>query len=266
MTIMEINNEFFKKYLPNIIIAIVIAAAGYILIKILVSFIKKLLGKTRIEHTAVTFFLSLTKVFLYLFLLVVVLSVIGVNVSSIITAVGAGVIAAGFALQNTLSNVASGLIILLTKPFVSGDILEFEGLKGVVESIKIFTTTIHTLDNKLVTIPNSRLTSNNIVNCTMTDKRRLNLKYTISYDDDITKVKELIYQLISQNIKVLTEPSPAVYVGEHLDSGIEIIVHIWTLPDDYYDVYYFMQENVKLTFDKNGITIPYPHVVVKNDK
>ena len=210
--------------------------------------------------------LSFVKVLLYIIIAITALATIGVNVASLLTAVGAAALTAGLALQDSLSNLASGMIILLNKPFVAGDILEFEGIKGRVENIKIFFTTIHTLDNKTVTIPNSRLTSNNVVNCTMVDKRRVDLKYTISYDDDISKVKGLIYTLISTNDKIMSAPEPKVHVGAHLDSGIEIVVMVWSTPDDYYDVYYFMQENVKLVFDKNGITIPYPHVVVKNQK
>jgi small conductance mechanosensitive channel len=263
---MQKFNDFISDHLPDLLVTALIVVIGYIFIKILTALLKRILTKTKIEHTAVTFALSIIKVFLYLVLIITALSTLGVNVTSIVTTIGAGVLAAGLALQDTLSNIASGMIILLNKPFVAGDILEFEGLKGRVQSIKIFTTTIHTLDNKIVTIPNSRLTSNNIVNCTMIDKRRLDLKYTISYDDNISKVKGLLFSLISSNDKVLTDPEPSVYVGNHLDSGIEIVVLLWVVPDDYYDVYYFMQENVKLTFDENGITIPYPHVVVKNDK
>lgn len=263
---MKTFNEFIEKYLPEILIAILIIIIGYILVRLLIKVLKNILDRTRIEHTAVTFFLSIIKVLLYLIIAVTALSTVGVNVTSLITAIGAAALAAGLALQDTLSNIASGLIILLNKPFVADDILEFEGIKGRVQSIKIFSTTIHTLDNKLVTIPNSRLTSNNIVNCTMVDKRRIDLKYTISYDDDITKVKGLMYTLIATNNKILNEPAPSVYVGEHLDSGIEIVVLLWVVPDDYYDVYYFMQEKVKMMFDENGITIPYPHIVVKGDE
>lgn len=263
---MDKINEFLVKCMPNVLMLAAVLVIGYILVKIIIKLFKKVLIKTNMEHTAVTFIISLVKVVLYLVVAITALATIGVNVASLITAVGAAALTAGLALQDSLSNVASGLTILLSKPFVAGDVLEFEGITGSVESIKIFFTTIHTLDNKLVTIPNSRLTKNNVVNCTMVDKRRVDLKYTISYNDDISKVKGLLYNLISQNQMILKDPGPSVCVGEHLESGIEILVFIWAEPDDYYDVYYYMQENVKLLFDKNGITIPYPHVVVKKDK
>lgn len=263
---MEKINEYLENTLPNVLKLLAVIVIGYVLANAICKLLKKILIKTNIDHTAVTFTLSLAKVALYLIIAITALATIGVNVASLITAVGAAALTAGLALQDSLSNLASGMIILFNKPFVAGDILEFEGITGKVENIKIFFTTIHTLDNKIVTIPNSRLTTNNVVNCTMVDKRRVDLKYTISYDDDITKVKGLIYTLIAQNDKVINEPEPTVYVGEHLDSGIEIVVMLWTHPDNYYSVYYFMQENVKMIFDENGITIPYPHIVVKNDK
>ena len=263
---MDKFNKILTDSMPTILMLIAVIVIGYASVKIIIKLIKKVLIKTSIDHTAITFILSFLRVILYVIVVITALSTIGVNVASLITAVGAAALTAGLALQDTLGNLASGMIILLSKPFIAGDILEFEGITGKVENIKVFFTTIHTLDNKIVTIPNSRLTTNNVINCTKVDKRRVDLKYSISYDDDISKVKALIYTLISENDKVLNDPEPTVYVGKHLDSGIEIVVMLWTTPDDYYSVYYYMQENVKLTFDKNNITIPYPHVVVKNDK
>ena len=263
---MDAINKFLSNRMSTILMLVAVIVIGYVSVKIIINIIKKILLKTSIDHTATTFIISFLRVLLYLIVVITALSTIGVNVASLITAVGAAALTAGLALQDTLGNLASGMIILLSKPFVAGDVLEFEGITGRVENIKVFFTTIHTLDNKTVTIPNSRLTANNVVNCTKVDRRRVDLKYSISYDDDISKVKALIYNLISENHKILNEPEPTVYVGKHLDSGIEIVVMLWTTPDDYYNVYYFMQENVKLAFDKNGITIPYPHIVVKNDK
>lgn len=253
-------------FLTKSLVVVAVMVIGYLVVGILTKLMKKLLMKTRLDQTAASFIVSVAKVLLYFIVAVTALGTIGVNIASLITALGAAALTAGLALQECLSNVVSGLVILINKPFVAGDILELQGVTGKVECIKIFSTTIHTLDNKLVTIPNSNLTKNNIVNCTMVDKRRVDLKYSISYDSDITKVKGLLYSLIATNDKIMTDPEPKVYVGEHLDSGIQIVAMLWVNPEDYYDVYYFMQEKVKLIFDKNDITIPYPHIVVKNDK
>lgn len=266
--VFENLTEYFKKddvqdYIFQILGAIVIAIVGYFIVKILVKLLKEILGKTHIDHTAVTFITSVAKVILYIFVIITVLSTLGVNVTSIITAVGAAAITAGLALQNSLSNIASGVIILLTKPFAAGDRLEIDGIKCTVKNIKIFTTTVNTLDNKVITIPNSKLTSENIINCTMVDQRRVDLKYCVSYDDDLAKVKSVVLNVAENCDKILNSPKPAVYVGEHLDSGIQILVKVWAATDDYDEVYFYMQENVKTAFDKNNITIPYPHIVIK---
>lgn len=259
--------ENAQDFFFQIVAAIIITIVGYTFVKIIISFLKKVLNKTKIEQTAITFIISVSRVVLYIFVIIAILSTLGINVNSIIAAVSAAALTAGLALQDTLSNIASGVIILISKPFVAGDIIEYQGIKGRVISIKIFTTTINTYDNRTVTIPNSHLTQQNLINCTKEVNRRLDLKYTVSYEDDIQKVKEVIMDVIHNNSLILSDPQPAVHVGEHLDSGLQIQVMVWIEPDNYFPVYYYMQENVKLAFDRNGITIPYPHMLVlKNDK
>lgn len=255
-------NFFSDAYLPKIVFALLVLAAGTIIIRFVLKLIKNILGKSKIEHTINTFVFSALKILLYLILVITALATIGVDVSSILATFAAAALTAGLALQESLGNIASGVVILISKPFVAGDILEFEGVKGKVENIRLFSSQLHTFDNKIVTIPNSRLTSNNVTNCTMVDKRRVDLSYTVGYNDDIAKVKKVIYELISENNKVLNVPPPQVCVGKHLESGVGIIVWIWVEPDDYYDVYYFMQENVLLRFKENDITIPYPHIQI----
>lgn len=172
--------SFSNEYLPKIIVALIVLAVGTIIIKFILKLIKKILGKSRIEHTVNTFVYSALKIILYLVLVITALATVGVDVSSILATFAAAALTAGLALQESLGNIASGVIILISKPFVAGDILEFEGVKGKVENIRLFSSQIHTFDNKIVTIPNSRLTSNNVTNCTMVDKRRVDLSYTVS--------------------------------------------------------------------------------------
>lgn len=179
---------------------------------------------------------------------------------------GAAAVTAGLALQDTIKNFVSGIIIIFSKPFTAGDLIEFEGIEGYVESIRVFYTTITTYENKSVKIPNSKLTSNNVTNCSSGEYRRVSLKYTVSYEDQITKVKSVIYSVISKNNKILAQPESKVYVSKHLDSGVEISVFVWGHPDDYFPIYFYMQEQVKLAFDENGITIPYPHVELHDKK
>lgn len=264
MQIEKIIDNFLVDTLPQIIIALVILIAGYWVARLILKLLKKVLIKSKVDYTVISFIGSVVKVLLYFIIVIAAIAQLGVNVTSIITALGAGLVTAGLAMKESLSNIASGVVIILNKPFKAGDIIEFENLKGTVQEIKLFYTTLLSADNKVITIPNARLTDNNVINCTSADVRRLNLSYTISYDDDITKVKGVLYTFLSTVEDILEDPAPAVYVGEHKSSGVEIIVHLWVKDGDYWNVYYNMQEKVKELFDENNITIPYDIVVVKN--
>lgn len=258
-------NSFCEKYLQGIVVFLIVLAVGCLAAKLLLKIIRKLLEKSKIEHTVLTFLFSILKIVVYLIVVLTALSTIGVNVSTIITTFAAAAITAGLALQESLGNIASGVVILISKPFVAGDIIEFEDVKGYVRSIRMFSTQIHTFDNKIVNIPNSRLTANNVTNCTGQINRRVNLSYTVSYDDDIDLVRKIILDLAKADARVLKEPEPKVYVDQHLESGIQIVAWLWVAPDDYYGVYYMMQENVLKEFNKHGVTIPYPHIKVIKD-
>lgn len=258
--LIEKFNIFSEKYLPKIGETILFFIIGIIVIKFFLKFLRNLFAKSRIEKTITTFLYSIIKIIICIVFIITILSSLGVNVTSIITTFAAAAVAAGLAIQDSLQNVVSGVVIFINKPFVAGDTLEFEGVKGKVQNIRIFSTQIHTFDNKIVTIPNSRLTSNNITNCTMVDQRRVDLSYTIGYDDDIDKVKKILKELALKNEKVIKDPTPSVHVGKHLESGIEIVTWVWVNPDDYYDVYFYMQENVLKEFKNNNITIPYKHI------
>lgn len=258
----DINNMIIKMGKHFLIFAVVMIA-GVVVAKILLLLIQKLLMKSNVEHTAKTFLSSFLKVLFYAVVVVSALGSAGVNITSLITALGAAALTAGLALQDTLKNLVSGLIILMNKPFTAGDIIEFEGIEGYVDSIRIFYTRLHTFDNKAVQIPNSRLTANNVINCSANGNRRVELKFTISFEDNLTKVKSVIYDVISQNELILTEPEPKVLVSGHLENGTEILILVWVNHSDYYTILYDMEEKVKLAFDENNITIPYPHVQLK---
>lgn len=259
-------NDFIGTIGENLIIFVLVLVVGLLAVKFIMMFSKKAILKTKLDHTVKTFLYSMLRVLLYAIVVVTALSTIGVNVNSIVTALGAAAVTAGLALQDTIKNFVSGIIIIFSKPFTAGDLIEFEGIEGYVESIRVFYTTITTYENKSVKIPNSKLTSNNVTNCSLGEYRRVSLKYTVSYEDQITKVKSVIYSVISKNNKILAQPESKVYVSKHLDSGVEISVFVWGHPDDYFPIYFYMQEQVKLAFDENGITIPYPHVELHDKK
>lgn len=238
---------------------------GVIIVKLLLIPVKKFILKSKLDHTAKTFIFSIVRVILYS---VVVLSAFGtakVDMTSIITTIGALGLTAGLAFQETLKNFVSGIIVLFNKPITAGDLIQIEDCEGYVDSVRIFYTQIHTYDNKIVQIPNSKITTNKIYNLSAGENRRVDIYYSISYEDNITKAKSIIYDVISKNPMIQQEPEPKVYVSNHLDSGIELRVNVWTKAEKYYDVLYAMNEDVKNAFDENGITIPYPHVQIADN-
>ena len=243
----------------------VIMIVGVIVVRLLLIPVKKVLVKSKLEHTAKTFLYSLLRFVLYGVIVITAMGTAGVNITSLITALGAAALTAGLAFQDTLKNFVSGMIILFNKPIAAGDLIQVEGLEGYVDSIRIFYTQIHTFDNKIVQIPNFKLTSNNVINCSAAGTRRVDLKFSVSYDDNLTKVKSVVYDVISQIPEILQDPQPQVYVSEHLDSGVEILALVWGKSEDFFTVKFKMEENVKNAFDENGITIPYPHVSIVNE-
>lgn len=258
--------DFLFNASAKLILIAIILAVGFVFVNILTKTVKKLLSKSdRLDHTTKTFIVSVIKVVVYFILAVTVLAAVGINVTSIFTALGAAVITAGFALQDTLANFVSGLIILITRPFSAGDLIEFQDEIGKVKSINIFFTTLYSLDDKIVKIPNSSLTKNNVTNRVVDGRLRMFLRYNASYEDNIDKVEDVIMEKILLCDKILSDPAPAVCLSKHLESGVEYLAKFWIEPEDYFEVYYFMQENVKRGFDENGITIPYPHVVINQN-
>ena len=256
--------QWLKSVAGNLVGAALIIIIGFWVSKKIVKIIKKGMLKAKNDYTVITFIGSVVNIILKFIIIISALAVLGVDITSILTAFGAAMVAIGLALQNSLSNIASGVLIILNKTFKAGDILEFQGMTGTVVKIDLFNTHMKTYDNREIIVPNSIMTGDSVINCTSQDKRRVDLKFSISYDDDILKVKGLLYTLIANYDLVMKDPEPAVYVGSHADSAIIIEVKLWTDPENYWKVYYYMMENVKLLFDKEGITIPFPQVVVHN--
>ena len=190
------------------------------------------------------------------------LSALNVPMSSIITILGAAGLAISLALQNCLSNLCGGFIILFSKPFASGDTIEVDGSVGVVRSISILYTTIVTFDNKTVFIPNGKVSDAKIINYTETPTRRVDLKFDISYGADFEKAKELILGVIKKDSMILLDPKPTVRVTAHNESSVSIDTLVWVKNEDYLTVRYNMLEDVKRIFDENGIEIPFSQLDV----
>lgn len=207
-----------------------------------------------------------TVIFLRIIVAVIALEQIGFNVNSFITAIGAAGITAGLGLQNSIAQLAGGVQILFNKPFKSGDYVEIGNVQGKVREIRFMYTTLVTNDNKLVVVPNQNITTSTLINYTARDKLRLDLTYTISYDDDIEKAKRVLKQVAEAEPLLLKDPKYTIGVSNHGASGIDIVCFVWCKSENFWPAYFSMQEKVKLAFDKNGIHIPYDQLDVHINK
>ncbi|MDA7978253.1 MAG: mechanosensitive ion channel family protein [Pirellulales bacterium] len=190
--------------------------------------------------------------------LIVALAALEVNISPLLAAVGAAGFVIAFALQGTLSNLASGLLILAYRPFDVGDVIEAAGISGIVDSVSLFTTHVRTFDNKVMIVPNNDIWGGTITNATASDTRRVDMTFGIGYDDDIEKAKNILEKLISNHELVLKDPAPVVHLHELADSSVNFICRPWTKTGDYWTVYWDITRAVKEEFDAASISIPYP--------
>ena len=263
----EINRGLWN-FAHGFLLFAVIMIIGVIVVRLLLIPVKKVLVKSKMEYTAKTFLFSLLRFVCYGVVVITAMGTAGVDISSLITALGAAALTAGLAFQDTLKNFVSGIILLVNKPITAGDLVRIDGYEGYVDSIRMFYTQIHTFENLTVQIPNSKLTSTSIVNCSVAGTRRIDIRCSVSYEDNLTKVKSVVYDVLSKNPMILNEPESKVYVSDHLDNGVEILIFTWVKQEDYYPALYQTEEDIKNAFDENGITIPYPHVqlVEKADK
>ena len=181
-----------------------------------------------------------------------------VNITPLLAAIGAAGFVIGFALQGTLSNFASGLLILAYRPFDVGDVIEAAGVSGVVDSVSLFSTHIRTFDNKLMIVPNNDIWGGTITNATASETRRVDMVFGIGYEDDVDKAKDILETLVQQHELVLEEPAPVVQLHELGDSSINFVCRPWTKTGDYWTVYWDITRAVKDEFDRNGISIPFP--------
>ncbi len=255
--IIEKAVDKLRSAMPSLFIALVIFLAGFIVIKVMTSIIKRAMKRSNIDNAAKSFLVSFIKIILYLNLMIMVLTVMKVPMSSIITIFGAAGLAISLALQSCLSNLAGGFIILFSKPFSAGDILEIDSTVGKVESISILYTKLITFDNKTVYIPNGKVSEGRIVNYTESPTRRIDMRFEISYGADYKKARELILAAAAADKLILNSPAPIVRMSSHNESSVSVDALLWVNNDDFFEARYNMTEAVKAAFDENGIEIPF---------
>ncbi len=242
----------------NLIIALLILLIGAWISKRLSKLVVRIMDKRKVDSLLSSFLGNIVYYLLLLMVLIATAGQLGINTMSFVTILGAAGLAVGLALKDSLSNFASGVMLVIFRPIKVGDYVEAGGKDGVVEKITIFNTVLNSLDNKLVIVPNSAVTAGPITNFTANETRRVDLKFGISYGDDIKKAKGLLDSLIAADERVLRDPAPTVAVAELGDSSVNFVVRPWVKTGDYWGVYFDLTEKVKLTFDAEGITIPFP--------
>jgi len=245
-------------YGPQLLMAILTLLIGFWVIGIAARVLQKGLEKSKVELSLQKFLGSLVSVMLKIMLLVSVASMIGIETTSFVAIIGAAGLAVGLALQGSLANFAGGVLVLLFKPYKVGDYVEAQGVSGTVRAIQVFNTVITTGDNKTIIVPNGAISNGVITNYSSQATRRVDMTFGIGYEDDISKAKALLKKLISEDSRILDTPEPVVVVAELADSSVNFTMRAWCKASDYWDIYYDMQEKVKLTFDEAGISIPYP--------
>ncbi len=252
--------------IPLIVSVVIILVVGFAVSNLIGKLVIKALKAKGVDPSVHSFIRTCITLLLKFAFILSAISTLGVNVSSFLAAIGAAGITAGLGLQSSVSQLASGVQILMNHPFKSGDYVELGTVSGKVHEIKLMYTVLITVDNKQIIIPNSTITSSNIINYNANNRRRLDLVYSVAYDQDIEKVRTAILETIKANNLIFSDPEPIVAVKEHGPSSINFACLIWCKSDDYWNVFYYMQEQVKLAFDKNGIEIPFNQLDVHINK
>lgn len=246
--------------------AIIVFVIGKWLVTKLSLLVGKALQRSKMDAMLVTFVQSLLSWVLLLVVVIASLSQLGIDTTSLIALLGAAGLAVGFALKDSLSNFAAGVMLLVFRPFQIGDFVSVAGVSGSVEKIHVFTTTIITPDNKKNIVPNSAVYGGVITNFSAKETRRVDMIFGIGYEDDIKKAKEILTRLVVSHDKTRSEPEPLVVVSELADSSVNFTIRVWSKTEDYWSVYFDLQEQVKLAFDEAGISIPYPQMDIHTNK
>ena len=266
--ILEKITDIAVEYGPKLIGAILVLIIGSWIIKIIMKGFSKMLDKRNIDDSLKPFSRSIFSILLRIMLIISVLGMVGIQMTSFIAILGAAGLAVGMALSGTLQNFAGGVMILLFKPFRVGDFIEAQGYIGTVKEIQIFVTILTTLDNKTIIIPNGGLSNSSLTNYSVEPLRRVDWTFGIGYGDSVKKARKVIAKLAAEDDRILKEPELFIGLAELADSSVNFAVRAWVKSEDYWGVFFDMNEKVYNTFDNEGLNIPYPQMDVhlhKND-
>lgn len=266
--LMAFLNEMYAtlvKSLPQIITALVVFAVGMAVAHLINKIVEKALNRGRVDRTLSSFFKPIIRITLYVVVAIIALSTAGVPTATLLTAFGAVGLAVSLAVKDSLSNMAGGILLLASKPFVVGDAVEVKGATGVVQKISILYTQINTFDNREVFIPNGQISADEIINISAEKNRRLDLVFDISYSDDPERAKSIISKLVDGHELALKEPAPLIRVCELGESSVKIACNVWVEGPNLLALKFDLLEGVKRAFDREGISIPFPQLDVHLD-
>ena len=257
-SILEQAQLWLAHYGIQVIGAIAILVLGMLAAKTITKIFRKVLRRAKVDETLVSFGGNMLQFVMIMLVIIAALARLGFQTSSLIAMMGAAALAVGLSLQSNLSNLAAGVLILIFRPFRLGEMVEMGGVLGKVEEITIMVTKLRMVDGKLAIMPNTKAFNDKLINFTAAKKRRVDLVIGIGYDDDIKKAKDILQRLVGEDPRILPEPKPSIIVLNLGDSSVDIGVRPWTKNTDWWAVKCDLTEKIKLTFDEEGINIPYP--------
>ncbi len=246
--------------LGGLLRVVILVLVGWLVIRVLMRMVDRLLDRGKSVASIKMYIHTAVKIFLWFLLALMLAGTLGVETTSIIAMLSVAGLAVSMALQNTLANLAGGLVLLVTKPFGVGDYVEADGVSGTISNLALAYTTFITPDNKEIFVPNSQLSAAKIINYNVLGKRRMDLKLTASYDAPTALVRTAIQEAVAAIPGILDDPAPAVFLSEYQSSSIEYLVRLWTLSRDYWDVYYALLEGVRESFARHGVEMTYEHL------
>ncbi len=262
----DLITNYAAQYSFKILGAIIIFIIGKWLAHKLTQISKTLMQKSKLDMTLVEFSESIIYFVLLLAVIMAALNSLGVQTTSFVAVFGAVGLAVGLALQGSLANVGAAVLIMFFRPFKIGDMVDAGGAVGTVEDINLFSTTISPIDNRTIIVPNSRIIGGNITNFSHKKQRRIDHIIGIGYKDDLKLAKTILLEIVHRDDRILKDPDPFVGVSELGESSVNFTVRTWVNTENYWDVYFSLLEEIKLTFDEKGISIPYPQMDIHIDK
>lgn len=248
----------WSEILADLTVAAIIVLVGYWLAKWISRVVYRALTRGRVEHTLAGFLRNVTYAVMMVVVLIAALQKIGVPTNSVLAIVGAAGLAVGLALKDSLSNIASGVMLIVLRPFRDGDTVQAAGLEGTVEEVRIFQTRLRTADNRLVVLPNSMITTSPIINFTAKPQRRIDIAVGVGYGDDLRQARAILLKIATDNPRVLKQPEPSVQVNQLAESSVNLTLYAWASTADFGDVKSELTEAVRTEIIGHGLSIPYP--------